>query len=72
MAKVTRPLDMGHHYRGSANRMSAAMDYAAYQDAVAAQYSRASSDRSRRAISGALWPGSSAWTPTVIPSPTSR
>ena len=40
MAKVTRPLDMGHHYPERTNQMSAATDYAACHDAVAAQQSR--------------------------------
>ena len=40
MAKVTRPLDVGHRDSGRTDRVSAATDYAAYQDAVAAQQAR--------------------------------
>lgn len=40
MAKVTRPLDMSHLNSEGSNRMSAATDYAARHDAVAAQQSR--------------------------------
>ena len=40
MAKVTRPLDMGHHDPGRTNQMSAATDYDARHDAIAAQQSR--------------------------------
>ena len=40
MAKVTRPPDMGYHDPGRTDQMSAATDYAACHDAVAAQQSR--------------------------------